>query len=108
MWGIAETRKALSFEGASVLSKSCAEGQSRTDTGSPPPVFKFVTVRTTSPHQALYLLQSVPVRTNAFHMDAGDFQYLGDVLGYGTEVITWPILRSLSSEQSCRSLVGLQ
>ena len=87
---------------------SGAEGQSRTDTGSLPPVFKFVTVRTTSPHQALYLLQSVPVRTNAFHMDAGDFQYLGDVLGYGTEVITWPILRSLSSEQSCRSLVGLQ
>ena len=40
MWGVAETRKALSFEVASVLSKGGAEGQSRTDTGSPPPVFE--------------------------------------------------------------------
>ena len=30
-----------------------AEGQSRTDTGSPPPVFELVAVRTTSAHQPL-------------------------------------------------------
>ena len=34
--GVAGTRNAHSFEGASVISKSGAEGQSRTDTGSPP------------------------------------------------------------------------
>ena len=38
MWGVAETRKAPSFEGADVinpLSKGGAEGQSRTDTELP-------------------------------------------------------------------------
>ena len=34
-----ETTRAPSFEGVSVISKSGAEGQSRTDTGSPPLVF---------------------------------------------------------------------
>ena len=43
MWGVPETRKAPSFEGARVinlLSKRGAEGQSRTDTGSPPTGFE--------------------------------------------------------------------
>jgi len=55
--GVAGTRKAPSFEGARVinlLSKHGAEGQSRTDTGSPPPVFEFDAGRFTLLHPVLY------------------------------------------------------
>ena len=60
-----------------------SEGQSRTDTGSPPPVFELVAVRTTSLHQTQYVPQSCLQRTNAFHQTSGDINPLGDVLGDG-------------------------
>ena len=60
-----------------------AEGQSRTDTGLPPPVFELVAVRTTRPHQPFYVPQSSLQCTNAFHQTSGDINPLGDVLGDG-------------------------
>ena len=57
MWGVPETRKAPSFEGARVinlLSKRGAEGQSRTDTGSPPPVFESGALCTNQFHHEIY------------------------------------------------------
>jgi len=48
-----DVTRAPSNDGARVinlLSKSGAEGQSRTDTGSPPPVFEFDTGRFTLSH----------------------------------------------------------
>ncbi len=41
MWGVIETRNASLSEGALVI-KNGAEGQSRTDTGSPLPVLSLV------------------------------------------------------------------
>ena len=57
-----------------------AEGQSRTGTWSPPPIFELVAVRTTSPHQPLYVPQSCLQCTNAFHQTSGNIKYLVDVL----------------------------
>ena len=56
-----------------------AEGQSRTDTGLPPPVFELVAVRTTRPHQPLYVPQSRLQCSNAFHQTSGDINPLVDV-----------------------------
>ena len=55
----ATDRKVLSFEGAHVinwLSKSGAEGQSRTDTGSPPLVFEYDALCINQFHHETYSL----------------------------------------------------
>ncbi|SVA15799.1 uncharacterized protein METZ01_LOCUS68653 [marine metagenome] len=63
-----------------MLSKRGAEGQSRTDTGSPPPVFELVAVRTTRPHQPIYVPQSRLQCSNAFHQTSRDVNSLVDGL----------------------------
>jgi len=63
--------------------KRGAEGQSRTDTGSPLPVFELVAVRTTRPHQPFYVPESRLQCSNAFHQTSGDIQPLDDILDDG-------------------------
>ena len=65
-----------------------AEGQSRTDTGLPPPVFELVAVRTTRPHQPFYVPQSSLQCTNAFHQTSGDINPLDDVLYDGLTAVS--------------------
>ena len=71
-----------------MLAKRGAEGQSRTDTGLPPPVFELVAVRTTRLHQPRYVPQSHLGCTNAFHLAARDIGYLVDVLVDGYNIRT--------------------
>ena len=54
--GVAGTRKTPSFEGVFVISKSDAEGQSRTDTGSPLPVFEYDALCINQFHHETYSL----------------------------------------------------
>ena len=67
---------------------SGAEGQSRTDTELPPPVFELVAVRTTRPHQPFYVPQSRLQCSNAFHQTAGDINPLYDVLYDGLTAVS--------------------
>jgi len=68
------------FGGLFRAEKRGAEGQSRTDTGLPRPVFELVAVRTIRFRQARYVPQSCLDCTDAFHMTSGNIKPLYDVL----------------------------